>query len=676
MGKKPNENSDKDEQNNASGTTCSPLAEPENPENAKQDEDQNTALATEGEAKDEAPSCRPPNIRKVSADIDSWIETLQQQNTDVKEIPNCVHKFLDLVEENMARYQANEGKTKWGEDPEQDSLFLESVNRISKLVKLLSPLQSPSQHIKERNDSLINRIGVIRQGAMSYLEEEFRLLMEEPRNRNKGETDQSSGHDPKAKHAEHDRGALPDPEPTKLDNDFPGHSEGTITSLNKIANEMIFAGYGSECCQVYIISRRQAFEERLQKLGLEKNSIDEIQKMPWESLEREIPMWATTFKECASNYFPGELKLAESVFKAHPSMGAGLYSNLTRGIIIQLLSFADGVSMTKRSAEKLFKFLDICEALGCVISTMDHLSFPEECGAELKAEMMLVRSRLGEAGISIFIDLEKSIKAEAGKTAVPGGAVHPLTRYVMNYLPYACEYKDTLEQVFKEHEERQCTDSTNGPRHHQNNKDNARNNSKEESPFAAEVRRMMELLDASLEGKAKLYRDVSLGCIFMMNNGRYILQKIKGSSEIYQVLGNTWCRKKSSDLRTYHNNYKRETWSKILACLSQEGLTVNGKVQKPVLKERLKSFNAMFEEIHKTQSSWILNDEQLQSELRVSITAVVIPAYRAFLGRFSQTLTPGRQTEKYIKFQAEDIETYIEDLFAGNPQFTSRRKLI
>jgi len=177
--------------------------------------------------------------------------------------------------------------------------------------------------------------------------------------------------------------------------------------------------------------------------------------------------------------------------------------------------------------------------------------------------------------------------------------------------------------------------------------------------------RVMDLLDSNLESKSKLYRDISLSSIFMMNNGRYILQKIKGSSEIHDKMGNTWCRKKSSDLRNYHKNYQRETWSRLLGCLVLEGLMSNGKVLKPVLKERFKSFNAMFDEIHKTQSSWVVSDDQLQSELRVSISAVVTPAYRSFVGRFSQYLDPGRQTEKYIKYQPEDIETYIDELFDG-----------
>ncbi|MFS7967872.1 putative exocyst complex component Exo70, cullin repeat-like-containing domain superfamily [Helianthus anomalus] len=160
----------------------------------------------------------------------------------------------------------------------------------------------------------------------------------------------------------------------------------------------------------------------------------------------------------------------------------------------------------------------------------------------------------------------------------------------------------------------------------------------------------------------------------MMNNGRYILQKTKGTGEMRTLMGDPWVRKRSSDLKNYHTNYKRETWTKLSQCINHEGLNVNGKVMKPVLKERFKSFNSIFDEIHKSQTTWVVSDEQLESELRVSISAIVIPAYRSFMGSFSQVFTPGRQTEKYIKYQPKDIQNCIEELFDGNAAQLSKKR--
>lgn len=182
---------------------------------------------------------------------------------------------------------------------------------------------------------------------------------------------------------------------------------------------------------------------------------------------------------------------------------------------------------------------------------------------------------------------------------------------------------------------------------------------------------IMNLLDTSLDRNSNLYKDPSLSYIFLMNNGRYIVQKIKSWSEIKELLGENWCRKKSSELRQYHKNYQRETWGKVLNCFKEEGLRLKGTssstgaVSKSALRERFKLFNSIFEDIYKTQSTWILSDEQLQSELRVSVQAVVVPAYRSFLGRFRQYIESGKHPERYIKFAPEDLENCIDGLFDG-----------
>ncbi|XP_012567593.1 exocyst complex component EXO70C2-like [Cicer arietinum] len=639
--------------------------EPEAKEEEKKEEDAEVAVEVPQEAEPETEiEIPPPNLEKVSEDIDQFLEENNHNNEE--KIPEFVNKFLDLVEQKIAEYDGSE--TKWGESMEKDSSFLEGVNRVTKLMKFLTIIiergnednenedeKEEKKENKNSNSMLLNRIGVIQQRAMSYLEEEFRLLMEESRNQNKSE----NNHDPKGKHV---AAAEPsDAEPIETVMDFPGFTEEAVTNLNKIAREMLLGGYESECCHVYAVSRKYAFGDGLHKLGYERISMDEVQKMQWESLEREIPTWINTFKECANVWFPGERKLVGLIFAEHPSVADTLYTNLTRVVTFQLLNFAESVAMTKRAAEKLFKLLDMYETLRDTVPNLENL-FPEEIVDEVKAEMTSAKNRLGEVAVLIFCELENSIKSDNGKTPVSGGAVHPLTRYIMNYLRLACEYKDILEEVFKDHSKIERADSTSRPRYpgeNQNENQRSSNDKENTSPFAAQLTRVMELLDTNLEGKAKLYKEVALSCIFMMNNGRYIVQKIKGSSEIYEVMGETWCRKRSTELRTYHKNYQIETWGKILSCLSPKGLNDNGKVPKPALKERFKTFNALFEEIHKTQSTWVVSDEQLQSELRVSISALV-----------------SRQTEKYIKFQAEDIENYIDELFDGNPhhQAMARKK--
>ncbi|CAM8980644.1 unnamed protein product [Rhodiola kirilowii] len=619
-------------------------------EENKKDDDDEKEDANVGGSTDSADKTVDPDQAAEGDAKEETNEAAAEVEEDVKvalEVPDFVDNFVSLVEAKIVNYEFGEGTAKWRQEEGVEPPFFENVDRLYKLANALSHLSRSEPNYADS----YNRVTSVLHKAMLFTEGEFKSILED-----------ITTADPNADASK----ATQDSADESFNNnelEFPGYSTEQISDLNKLAHAMISAGYDSECCQIYFIMRRNIFEESLiKKLGFEKSSIDEVLKMNWETLGREMGTWITTFKQCAKVNFPGERKLAQSIFTEHKLISDSLYTNLGRGVMMQLLNFAEAVAMSKRSAEKLFKVLDMYETLRDIIPTLDEF-FPEQCVDEIKSEALSAKSRLGEAAVCIFCELENSIKSDTNRTPVPGGAVHPLTRYTINYLKYACEYKNTLEQVFRDHHKVERADSTSAPDYQvpsHIDADKAR-----ESPFIIQLVKVMDLLDSYIESKSKLYKDNSLSYIFLMNNGRYILQRIR--ADINDLMGDSWCRKRSSELRSYHKNYQRETWGKVLQCLSQEGLNVNGKVPKPVLKERFKNFNALFDEIHRTQSAWIVSDEQLQSELRVSISAVVIPAYRAFLGRFNQYFTPGRQTEKYVKYQPEDIETCVDELFDGNP---------
>ncbi|KAK1271590.1 hypothetical protein QJS04_geneDACA012543 [Acorus gramineus] len=573
------------------------------------------------------------SLSRLSDDIDRFILSPPPSS----EVPDSVERFVTLIDKELANHDDHP-------PPPPPPPLLDAIDRLSRLV---SAIETHPSAAADRSSAALQR-------AMAFLEEAFRALLEEPSAASAGEAEEGSFDRCAIDHRKNEE------EEVEVEVEPPPYGAETVEALRQVAASMAKAGYEAECLQAFSLSRREALESALAALGFEKISIDDVQKMNWESLEGEIATWIKAFRRSVTSSFPAERALCESVFSDDDEARArALFGNLARGIMIQLLNFAEAVAMTKRSAEKLFKFLDMYETL------RDLLPNVRAASPELEQEVSCARARLGEAAVGIFSDLENSIRSDNGKTPVPGGAVHPLTRYVMNYLKYACEYKDTLEQVFLEHRGRTTTTGCDDEEERKSN------------PFGEQLMGVMGLLDANLEAKSKLYKDISLGYIFLMNNGRYMVQKIKGSAEINGVLGDTWCRRRSYDLRQYHKNYQRETWSRVLGCFRDEGLVTGpkGTVAKPVLKERLKAFNAMFEEIHRTQAAWVVSDEQLQSELRVSLSAVVVPAYRSFLGRFGQHLDSGRQSEKYIRFAPEDLETYIDELFDGNPASIIRRRM-
>uniref|UniRef100_J3NBN9 Exocyst subunit Exo70 family protein n=1 Tax=Oryza brachyantha TaxID=4533 RepID=J3NBN9_ORYBR len=400
---------------------------------------------------------------------------------------------------------------------------------------------------------------------MAFLEDEFLALLDGPRvpkATNAGDCCKTMKRPPSFEQAQHDsdRCVLPIAADAGagIGETAPPYPPETVDRLRSMADAMVTAGYVTECTQMFLVARRNAFDALLRALGYEKASIDDVVKMTWEALEAEIVAWTKAFRHTINVGLSTEHDLCGRVFAGrHAAVGRGIFADLSRCVMLHMLNFTEAVAMTKRATEKLFKVLDMYEAI------------------------------------------------------------------------------------------------------------------RDASPLME----VMELLHGNLEGKSRLYKDPSLSNIFLMNNGRYMLQKIRGSPETNAMLGEAWARKQSTNLRQYHKNYQRETWSRVLGLLRDDGvITVKGSVQKPVLKERFKQFNAAMDEIHRTQGAWVVSDEQLQSELRVSIAAVVVPAYRSFLGRFSQTFSAGRQTEKYVKLSADDVETIIDELFDGNAASMTRRR--
>ncbi|KAI4343426.1 hypothetical protein L6164_010774 [Bauhinia variegata] len=620
------------------------------------------------------------SLPEVVYEVDQFLERSDHESR--VEVPESVLLLPKLVGSMVEKYDGTRYKFKFGRDPEEDTRFLEAVDRISKVSNKLSNTKTQTwSRVLDKNISAQEK-------AMYLLEKELCNLLEDPK-ANPSDCPASRTPTKSAKKSssfnslfDSDLSAIPEHESspastcTPDEEEFPGFSPETVSNMNKIATAMIDAGYEIECHVTFSNFRRTAFKSLLHDLGYVTVSMEDIQKMNWESLEGQIGTWNNVVRHCTTTLFAGERKLYESVFPKNPSVSKSLFSDLARAVIVNFLNFAEAVTLTSRSVEKLFKFLDMYETLEELEPLIDG-SYPRGCAQELEYEIATAKGRLGEGVASMFSDLENSIKSDNERIPVPNGAVHPLTRYVMNYLKYACEYRDTLEKVFQQllvkgtHNSNNQTSSLSS--NSNSNQGKMEDGTPKNSPLSVQLMTVMDLLNANLEMKSTLYRDPALRFIFLMNNGRYIVQKVKGSEEIHESMGDNWCRKKQSDLKMYHKNY-RETWNKLLHCLSQESMQGSGKVTKSVVKDRFKTFNNMFEEIHKVQSTWMVSDKQLQSELRVSISTVMIPAYRSFVARFKQHLASSKQMDKCIKYQPEDIESMIDDLYDGYASSMARRR--
>lgn len=601
----------------------------------------------------------PKDVREDMLLIFSSFDNRLSNITDlIKEESSKSQSRLDAAEEIIFGWDsARHSAPSWEEAPAEAAKYLTAVDEILDLLDNLS--------VRSDNET-IDRAETAIQVAMSRLEEEFRHLL--IRNTvpldserlygsirrvslsfvsSEGEIAEgfeSFGEVDNERTCFHERGgSLGDDLFVDLIN-----SEA-VEDLRVIAERMIRSGYEKECVQVYSNVRRDALDECLVILGVEKLSIEEVQKIDWRTLDEKMKKWIQAVKIGVRVLLTGEKRLCDHIFSGSDSAKEICFNETAKGCVMQLLNFGEAVAIARRSSEKLFRILDMYDALADVLPDLQGMVTDEFVCSEAKGVLV----GLGDAAKGTFAEFENAVRSETSKKPMLNGEIHPLTRYVMNYVKLVVDYSSTLNSLLENDE-----DESN----------NLQNDDEENTtPIARRLLALLSTLESNLEEKSRLYEDGAMQFIFLINNILYIVQKVK-DSELIKLVGDQWVRKRSGQIRQYATAYLRAAWSKALSCLKDEGIGGSStNASKVALKDKFKNFNACFEEIYRIQTGWKVPDPQLREELRISISEKVIPAYRAFLGRFGSQLESGRHAGKYIKYTAEDLENYLLDLFEGTP---------
>ncbi|XP_062185514.1 exocyst complex component EXO70B1-like [Phragmites australis] len=563
-------------------------------------------------------------------------------------------------------------------------------------VHYLSAVDVAVDHLDSA--AVSGRAGVVVQLAMARLEDELRHLMLRHavpldasglycslRRLSLGsmdDLDTSSEFDPATPHSL--EGALDTARSASLAGNNPFDDQvfdlvrpETVGELHAIADRMVRAGYASELAQVYCAIRRDLLDECLTVLGIERLSIDEVQRVEWKHLNDMMKKWVLGVKTVVRSLLTGERRLCDQVLAASNELRDECFVESTKGCIMQIRNFGDAVAVCCRSTEKLSRILDMYEALAEVIPELKELFFGSY-GDDVIHDLEGAFERLGDAVKGTLLEFGKVLQQESSRRPMMAGEIHPMTRYVMNYLRLLVVYSDTLDTLL---DDNGAGDVDHNVLHNGTDEDGEYLNSL--TPFGRRLVKLISYLEANLEEKSKLYEDGALQCIFSMNNTLYIVQKVKGS-ELGRILGDHWIRRRRGKIRQNSKSYLRVSWTKVLSYLKDDGHGSSGSGSfsgsgnlSSRIKEKFKNFNLAFDEIYRSQTLWKVPDPQLREELKISISENVIPAYRAFTGRYASLVDSGRNSGKYIKYTPEDLENHLSDLFEGSPGSAnhSRRRL-
>lgn len=611
------------------------------------------------------------DARKILAELGTQLSTMTALNETEDDGTSEIEDRLHAVEEKILRWEEDQS-TIWDSGPEEASEYLSAAGEAQKLTERLESLC-----LNKDDDEymLLQRAHNILQKAMERLEEEFRHMLVENRQPFEPEhlsfrsseeevVDEVSifsfGDESVEDSLQRDRDSVSRASEEYLIDLIHPH---VIPDLRCIANLMFNSNYDQECYQAYTSVRKDALDECLLILEMEKLSIEDVLRMEWVGLNSKIKRWVRTMKIFVRIYLASEKCLCDQVFGELGPVNLVCFVEASKASMFQLLNFAEAMSIGPHQPEKLSRILDMYEVLANLLPDIDTL-YSDEAGSSVRKECHEVLRRLGDTVRATFLEFKNAIASNASTNPFAGGGNHPLTRYVMNYLKILSDYSETLNLLLKDHDEEYP--SLLSPDMSPTTEEESRSGSSLRgiSPMSSHLLSIASILESSLDDKSKLYKDASLQHFFLMNNIYYMTQKVKGC-ELRDIFGDEWIRKHNWKFQQHAMNYERASWSSILSLLKDEQIQNPGSnsISKTLLKERIRRFYLAFEEIYKAQTAWLIPDPQLREDLRISTSLKVIQAYRTFVGRFGNHIS-----DKHIKYSADDLESYLLDLFEGSPK--------
>ncbi|XP_015698447.1 exocyst complex component EXO70A1-like isoform X2 [Oryza brachyantha] len=421
--------------------------------------------------------------------------------------------------------------------------YLEAVD----LLKGIARFFSSNKNFKG-DEGLLTRVNNILSKSALKIEEEFRQLMStyskpiepdrlfdclpKPPRAPKSDHDADGGH---STHSEHPSKGLetgvcrtPTLIPPRI-----------LPLLHDIAQQLVQAGNQQSCYRIYRDSRGSALEVSLRKLGVEKLSKDDVQRMQWEALEAKIGNWTQFMRIAVKLLLAGERRICDQVFDGITFNKDQCFAELAGSSVLTLLSFGDAVAKSKRSPEKLFVLLDMYEVMHELQPEVEEIFEGRFCSEMREAALGLTR-RLAQTAQETFADFEEAVEKDTSKTVVQDGTVHPLTSYVINYVKFLFDYQSTLKILFQEFD----------------------TGSETESQLAVVTMKIMQALQNNLDGKSKQYKDPALTYIFLMNNIHYMVRSVR-RSEAKDILGDDWIQRHRRVVQQNANQYKRVAWAKI-----------------------------------------------------------------------------------------------------------------
>ncbi|KAB2060130.1 hypothetical protein ES319_A11G356900v1 [Gossypium barbadense] len=392
---------------------------------------------------------------------------------------------------------------------------------------------------------------------------------------------------------------------------------------------------------------------RLFLLGIEKVSSSKINKMEWDVLNLKIKDWLEAMKISMRTLFTGERILCDFIFSSSDSIRESCFSEITKAGAVLLFEFPEVVAKVKKSSpERIFRLLGMYTAISDNWPEIETI-FSFESISAVRSQALNSIARLNESVRLLLLDFESMIQKDSSKTIVPGGGIHPLTIYSMNYLTALADYGNILTDIISDWPPPAKSSLPEFSFY------SPVSNESPAAPISDRISRLILILLCKLDSKAKYYKDIAISYLFLANNLQYIISRIH-KSNLHSLLSKDWITKHEVKVNRLATSYERFAWGNVLASLP----TNPTAPMKPAeAKECFRKFSISFEDAYWKQISCVVPNSMLRDQIKVSIGRKLVAVYQNFFDSHKSTIGDQKSITLFVRFYPEDVGNYLSDLF-------------
>jgi len=422
-----------------------------------------------------------------------------------------------------------------------------------------------------------------------------------------------------------------------------------VHKLGLILDRLAANGRLDRCSAAYADARGDTVGASLRALGLDylKETSEDAQ-----TLSPSVERWGRHLEFAVHHLLEAERKLCVAVFERRPEAMPSCFAEIAaRAGILDFLKFGRALADTRKDPIKLLRLLDVFESLNKLRLDFNRLFGGKAC-AEIQSRTRELVKVVVDGSVEIFEELLVQVELQRNMPPPVDGGVPRLVSFVAKYCNQLLAelYRSVLTQVITIHR-------------------SWRKEAFDDKMLVGAVLNIVKTLEINFETWSKAYGDTTLSCLFMLNVHWHFFKHLKGT-KLGELLGDAWLREHEQYKDYYSAVFLRESWGTLAPLLSREGLIMFSKGQataRDLVKQRLKSFNANFDEMFQKQSTWVISDRDLQQKTCHLVVQAIVPVYRSFMQNYGPLVEQDISSSKYVKYSAEDLDKMLNTLFLPKP---------